>query len=318
MRKYAMLGKWHVHAEQYANEINALEGCQIAKVWDPCAETAKAWAEKLGGGCVAASVEDILNDPEIEGVVISTATNEHPEIIIKACDAGKAVFTEKVLALKNEDAEAMKAAVKRNNTRFGISFPHLSESPVLYALDAARSGKLGKLNYVRFRKAHNGSTANWLPPHFYDPIACGGGAMIDLGAHPMYMCCEVMGQEPVKVQSAFTEMTGRGVEDNAVSVLTFADGSIGVSETSFVSTGYPLTLEIGGTEGTLMFHNGEVHISCAETDRKWTKVENLPERLPSPLEQWAVATSPEQIPEGFGIEAACRLTRVMVMAYNAK
>lgn len=318
MRKYAMLGKWHVHAEQYANEINALEGCQIAKVWDPCAETAKAWAEKLGGGCVAASVEDILNDPEIEGVVISTATNEHPEIIIKACDAGKAVFTEKVLALKNEDAEAMKAAVKRNNTRFGISFPHLSESPVLYALDAARSGKLGKLNYVRFRKAHNGSTADWLPPHFYDPIACGGGAMIDLGAHPMYMCCEVMGQEPVKVQSAFTEMTGRGVEDNAVSVLTFADGSIGVSETSFVSTGYPLTLEIGGTEGTLMFHNGEVHISCAETDRKWTKVEKLPERLPSPLEQWAVATSPEQIPEGFGIEAACRLTRVMVMAYNAK
>lgn len=318
MRKYAMLGKWHVHAEQYANEINALEGCQIVKVWDPCTETAKAWAEKLGGGCVAASVEDILNDPEIEGVVISTATNEHPEIIIKACDAGKAVFTEKVLALKNEDAEDMKAAVKRNNTRFGISFPHLSESPVLYALDAAKSGKLGKINYVRFRKAHNGSTADWLPPHFYDPIACGGGAMIDLGAHPMYMCCEVMGQDPVKVQSTFTEMTGRGVEDNAVSVLTFADGSIGVSETSFVSTGYPLTLEIGGTEGTLMFHDGEVHISCTENGRKWTKVENLPERLPSPLEQWAVATSPEQIPEGFGIEAACRLTRVMVMAYNAK
>lgn len=318
MRKYAMLGKWHVHAEQYANEINALEGCQIVKVWDPCAETAKAWAEKLGGGCVAASVEDILNDPEIEGVVISTATNEHPEIIIKACDAGKAVFTEKVLALKNEDAESMKAAVERNHTRFGISFPHLSESPVLYALDAARSGKLGKINYVRFRKAHNGSTADWLPPHFYDPIACGGGAMIDLGAHPMYMCCEVMGQEPVKVQSAFTEMTSRGVEDNAVSVLTFADGSIGVSETSFVSTGYPLTLEIGGTEGTLMFHDGEVHISCAETGKKWTKVENLPERLPSPLAQWAVATSPEQIPEGFGIEAACRLTRVMVMAYSAK
>ena len=99
MRKYAMLGKWHVHAEQYANEVNALEGCQIVKVWDPCCETAKAWAEKLGNGCVAASVEEILNDPEIEGVVVSTATNEHPEIIIKACDAGKAVFTEKVLAL---------------------------------------------------------------------------------------------------------------------------------------------------------------------------------------------------------------------------
>ena len=316
MRNYAMLGKWHVHAEEYANGINAVEGCRVTKVWDPDRETAEAWAEKLGNGCVAASFKDILNDPEIEGVVVSTATNEHPEIIIKACDAGKAVFTEKVLALKNEDAEAMKAAVIRNNTRFGISFPHLSESPVLYALDAVKSGKLGKVNYVRFRKAHNGSTADWLPPHFYDPIACGGGAMIDLGAHPMYMCCEVMGQDPVKVQSSFTEMTGRGVEDNAVSILTFADGSIGVSETSFVSTGYPLTLEVGGTEGTLMFHDGEVHINCAETGNKWTKVENLPERKLSPLEQWALAVKPEDIPEGFGIEAACRLTRVMVLAYK--
>lgn len=317
MRKYAMLGKWHVHAEGYAREVNNLDGCQVVKVWDPCAESAKAWAEKLGNGCEAASLESILNDPEIEGVIVSTATNEHPDIIIKACDAGKAVFTEKVLALTNEGAEAIKEAVKRNNTRFGISFPHLSESPVLFALETAHSGKLGDINYVRFRKAHNGSIGDWLPPHFYDPIACGGGAMIDLGAHPMYMCCEVMGACPVKVQSAFTEMTGRGVEDNAVSILTFANGAIGVSETSFVSTGYPLTLEIGGTKGVVAFHDGEVHLSCAETDNKWTLVTDLPARLPSPLKQWAAAEKPEEIPEGFGIEAAVRLTKVMVMAYKA-
>lgn len=315
MRYYAMLGKWHVHAEQYANEINGLEDCGIKKVWDPDEDTAKAWAEKLGNGCVSASVEQILSDPEIEGVVICTATNEHPELMIRCCNAGKAVFTEKVLALRNEDAEAMKAAVLRNGTRFGISFPHLSESGVMFALEAAKSGKLGKINYARFRKAHNGSTGNWLPPHFYDPVACGGGAMIDLGAHPMYMLCEIMGSEPVKVQSSFTEMTGRGVEDNAVSLLTFADGAIGVSETSFISASYPLIMEIGGTEGTLLFRGGEVRWCCAETQGKWETVENLPERKPSPVQQWALASKPEDIPEGFGIEAAVRLTRVMVAAY---
>lgn len=312
-----MLGKWHVHAPQYANEVNHLADCQIAKVWDPCPETAKAWAEALGNGCEAASLNNILSDPQIEGVIISTATNQHPEIIIRACEAGKAVFTEKVLALTNEDAQAIRAAVLRNRTRFGISFPHLSESPVLYALEAARSGKLGQINYVRFRKAHNGAIADWLPPHFYDPIACGGGAMIDLGAHPMYMCCEVMGACPVKVQSTFTEMTGRGVEDNAVSLLTFENGAIGVAETGFVSTGYPLILEIGGTKGTVAFHGGEVHLSCAETDNKWTVVTDLPPRLPSPLAQWATVRQPEEIPEGFGIDAAVRLTQVMVMAYKA-
>lgn len=315
MRNFAMLGKWHVHAEQYANEINRLENCRIAKVWDPSPETASAWAEKLGNGCTAADIDDILKDNDIEGVVICTATNEHPDLTIRCCDAGKAVFTEKVLALTNEDAEAMKAAVLHNNTRFAISFPHMSEAPVLFALEAVRSGKLGQINYVRFRKAHNGSTAGWLPAHFYDPVACGGGAMIDLGAHPMYMCCAVMDAEPVRVQSTFTEMLGKGVEDNAVSVLTFANGAIGVSETSFVSTGYPLTLEIGGTLGTLMFHDNVVRWRCPETNDQWQTVENLPARLPSPLEQWALAECPCDIPSEFNIDAAVRLTHVMVAAY---
>lgn len=313
MKQFAMLGRWHVHADGYANEINTLPGCRISKVWDADEANAKAWAEELG--CEAASVDSILSDPDIEGVLICCATNEHGPLLKRACEAGKAVFTEKVLTLSVAEAEEVRDAVMAHHTRFAISFPHFSETGTQFAVNAARAGKLGTLNYARVRKAHNGSLGNWLPPHFYDAVACGGGAMIDLGAHPMYMCCEVMGQDPVKVQSAFTEMTGRGVEDNAVSILTFADGSIGVSETSFVSTGYPLTLEIGGTEGTLMFHDGEVHINCAETGRKWTKVDELPARLPSPLEQWAVATKPEEIPEGFGIEAACRLTRVMVMAY---
>jgi len=239
MKKFAMLGKWHVHAEGYAKELSAAEGCAVVKVWDPDAEAAAKWAEALG--CASASVEDILADPEIEGVVICNATNEHTDLLIRACNSGKAVFTEKVLTLKVEDALAVKAAVEANNTRFGISFPHLSEPATMFVLETVKAGKLGEINYARFRKAHNGATGNWLPPHFYDPVACGGGAMIDLGAHPMYLLCEVYGKLPVKVQSAFTEVTGKGVEDNAVSLLTFEGGAIGVSETGFLSVNYPLT-----------------------------------------------------------------------------
>lgn len=314
MRNYAMLGKWHVHAEQYANEINALEGCRIAKVWDPDEETARAWAEKLGAQ--ASTVEEILADPEIEGVVICTATNEHTDLMLRVCASGKAMFTEKVLTLTNEDAEAVRKAVLEHHIRFGISFPHLSESAVQFALEAVRAGKLGTVNYARFRKAHDGATGGWLPPHFFDPVACGGGAMIDLGAHPMYMLCEIMGGEPIEVQSAFTHVTGREVEDNAVSLLTFEGGRVGVSETGFISKGYPLTMEIGGEKGTLMMHGKRVEWSCPETNGQWQEVKDLPERLPSPLQQWAVATSPEEIPAGFGIDAAVRLTHVMNAAYQ--
>ena len=316
MKKFAMLGKWHVHAPGYAREINSIENCKVVKVWDPDEETAKKWAEELG--CESTSVENILADPSIEGVVMGNATNEHTDLIIRACEAGKAVFTEKVLALTSEETEKIRNAVLKNNTRFAISLPHFCDPTTQFVLKAAWEGKLGKINYARVRKAHNGATGNWLPAHFYDPIACGGGAMIDLGAHPMYLLCAIMQDEPVRVQSTFTALTGHGVEDNAVSLLQFANGAIGVSETSFVSKGYPITIEIGGTEGTICRQNERVEWCCEETGQKWMQVENLPERLPSPIVQWAKADAPEDIPEIFGMDAAMRLTRVMEMAYAAQ
>ena len=286
MKYFAMLGKWHVHAEGYANELNSVSGCKVKKVWDPDTATAKAWAEQLG--CAAATVDDILSDPEIEGVAVCNATNEHTDLILRACRAGKAVFTEKVLALTNEEAERIRAAVIE---------------------------KLGKLNYARVRKAHNGATGDWLPSHFYDPIACGGGAMIDLGAHPMYLLCALLG-EPKSVQSTFTHVTGKTVEDNAVSILSFEGGAIGVSETGFVSSHYPFTIELGGVDGSLLMRNQEVEYCCAETGNEWKKAEKLPERVDSPLVQWAKAEKPEEISKDFDIEVAVRLTRVMVEAYQ--
>ena len=313
MKNFAMLGKWHVHAEGYAKELNSLPGCHVAKVWDPDEAQAKAWAESLG--CEAASIDEILSDPSIEGVVVCNATNDHGPLLVKACNSGKAVFTEKVLTLTVKEAEEVRAAVAANHTRFAISFPHFSETGTQFALEAARSGKLGQPNYARVRKAHNGATGDWLPPHFYDPVACGGGAMIDLGAHPMYLLCALLG-EPTGVQSTFTHVTGKVVEDNAVSLLRFENGAIGVSETGFVSHRYPFTIEIGGTEGTLLMHDQKVRWCCAETNNEWVDVETLPERKPSPLAQWANAEKPEDISEDFNIDVAVRLTRVMEAAYK--
>ena len=305
-----MLGAWHVHAGGYAKQINAIPGCSVAKVWDTVDARAKAWAEELG--CESASVEDILADKEIEGVVICNATNEHTSLMLRAIEAGKAVFTEKVLALTNEEAEKIKAAVLKNGTRFAISFPHLCSGQMQFAIEKAKSGALGTLNYGRVRNVHGGSIAGWLPPHFYDPVACGGGAMIDLGAHPMYSLALILG-EPKAIRSTFTYVTGKPVEDNAVSVLEYENGAIGVSETGFVSTAYPYELELGGDKGTLFIRDKELSWCAPETDNRWTTVTDYPAPLPQPIEIWA---SGAEIPEVFGIEAAVRLTRVMVMAYG--
>jgi len=313
MKQFAMLGKWHVHAPGYANELNALPGCRVKAVWDPDEAAARAWARSLA--CQADTLENILADPDIEGVIICNATSDHAPLIIQACRAGKAVFSEKVLALTTQETLSIKQAVLETGVRFAISFPHFSEPAIRFALEIARSGKLGALHYARVRKAHNGATGNWLPPHFYDPIACGGGAMIDLGAHPMYLLCHLLG-DPIRVQSAFADLTGHGVEDNAVSLLTFPGGAVGVSETGFLSHRHPFLMEIGGTEGTLLLRDDQVTYCCSETDNKWLSPDKLPDALPSPLAQWALAENQNDIPDYLGINAALRLTRVMEMAYG--
>lgn len=165
------------------------------------------------------------------------------------------------------------------------------------------------------RNVHNGSSAGWLPPHFYDPKETGGGAMMDLGAHPMYTLNWLMG-EPKSIVSMFTQVTGKGVEDNAVSVIEFDGGAIGVSETGFVSGGMGYVLEVGGTEGSLMVHNDILEYSCAETEGKLVELEDLPQADPMPIDAWIDACiDGGEAPNG--IDGAVALTKFMVGAYES-
>jgi len=204
--------------------------------------------------------------------------------------------------------------VKASGKVFTISYPHRT-FPTLRAVKALMdSGKLGRVTYARVRNVHNGSSANWLPPHFYDKAQCGGGAMIDLGSHPMYTLYWLLG-EPKSITSTFTQVTNRGVEDNAVSVIEFADGKIGVSETGFVSECNPYTLEVSGTDGAVMVHGDSVQWGGKATEGKWVDLE-LPEKEPLPIDQWIDAVVNGK-PSPFTIDEAVMLTRLMDGAYKA-
>src|SRR5699024_7698355 len=56
--------------------------------------------------------------------------------------------------------------------------------------------------------------------------------------------------------ATYTDMTGRGVEDNAVVTVTSTDGAIGVIETGFVTPTSPFSIEIQGTTGSLQYGLG--------------------------------------------------------------
>ncbi len=309
----AIISYWHVHAEGYTKEILEQTDSKVTAIWDENEERGLLYAKKFNVKYYS-NYEELLQDQSIEGIVITAATSEHTGLILKAIEAGKKIFSEKVLALTTKECIEIKESLEKNNASITLSLVKKCDPQFLFAKQLVSSGALGRITYARMRNVHNGSIGNWLPAHFYNLEQCGGGAMIDLGAHPMYLLNWLLG-EPKTIQSVFTNITGHEVEDNAVSVMEFDQGAIGVSETGFVSVYTPATLEISGTKGTLLISD-DVKYATEETKGQWITVEQLPEKLPSPLVQWANGST-AALEADFGIDAAIVLTRMMEAAYRS-
>ncbi|MBH0164957.1 Gfo/Idh/MocA family oxidoreductase [Fictibacillus sp. 7GRE50] len=289
----ALLSKWHVHAVDYAREALENESITIKTVWDENKERGTQWAEELGVS-FEADLQNVLDDSNIHGVIVTTATNRHKEIIIAAANHGKHIFTEKVLAFTVKECEEILEAVDRNNVQLMVNLPRLTESFYLYAQQAVNKGLLGNLTYIRCRVAHNGSVPSeenpkgWLPPYFYHKEECGGGALIDLGAHPIYLTNRLGGNVKAVI-GKLNELFKLGVDDNAVVMVEYESGAMGMIETGFLSYGSPHQLELYGTEGTIMVEGQEVRIKSKHLNTEdWVNPE-LPNPISSNMEQWVDA-----------------------------
>ncbi|NLY51508.1 MAG: Gfo/Idh/MocA family oxidoreductase [Firmicutes bacterium] len=310
----AMLSSWHVHAPGYARDILSRSDAKISVVWDEDPERGKSWAADLGVP-FEEDLESVLARSDVNAVVVNAPTNLHAEIMVAAANAGKHIFTEKVMAPTVKECRAISEAVTKAGVKFCISFPQRTWPVNLLAKKVIDDGLLGDITLLRIRNAHNGAIAGWLPEHFYDPVACGGGAMIDLGAHPMYLARWLMG-EPRRITTLFNSFTGRQVEDNAVALIEFANKAIAVIETGFVSHSSPFSLELYGTEGTFIVGGPEssVRINSRKLEQNghqgWFIPTRLPAALPMPLDMW-IRGILEDEPILFGLEEGTQLTELM-------
>lgn len=313
--KVAVFGVWHVHAADYTK--HALAHAEVLGFYEKDDVLAKAFAEKFDIPRFESAEALLASDAE--GVIVCSASSEHAEDMIRIAKAGKHIFTEKVLALTDEECERVEQAVKENGVDFTISLFQKYQAPQRKVKEIVDSGELGKLNYLRFRNCHSGSTANWLPTHFYNAEQCGGGAMIDLGAHGMYLTEWILGM-PTAAKSVFTvsceredvlEKNKDRVEDNAVTVMQYASGAIAVNETGFVSGYSPVTLEVFGEQGYVRMSGKHVYKRSKATDGVEVEVE-LGESLPLPIIQFLTGKRLE----GCGMAEAKALTHMMTMAYG--
>jgi len=312
--KVAICGTWHVHATDYAKVALETEGVEVVGFYEETPVHRDSFASKFDIKAFDSFEELLASDAD--GVIVCTSTDVHADYMVKIAQAKKDIFTEKILAFTVEECEQIKKAVEENGVRFVISLFQKFRSGIRAVKKVADSGELGRINFVRFRNSHAGSTGGWLPQHFFNKKECGGGAMIDLGAHGMYLIEWLLGL-PSSYMSSFTvwdnnEKNTDKLEDNAVTVMTYDDGTIAINETAFVTLSTPSSFEVSGDRGFVRYTAGEgVVKSTKDTERRIVKVEEDGD-LPLPIEQFLTGKTVD----GCGMDDAINLTKMMIGAYD--
>ncbi|ANS75379.1 oxidoreductase [Paenibacillus yonginensis] len=319
--RVGIISYWHVHAWDYTKQAQSHPDVEIAAVWDELPERGQEAAGRLGVPFIA-SLDELLGREDIDGVVVVTPTNRHREVMVAAAKAGKHIFTEKVIAATTKELNEILREVENQKIKFTVSLPRLNDGYTLAIQDILSRNPIGQITYVRVRLSHNGATAGWLPEHFYNLEQAQGGALIDLGCHPMYLTNLFLGQPITGVSANFGYVTGKDVEDNAVATLYTASGAIGVVEAGFVNNHSPFTIEIHGTEGTLLYGTPEPKL-LLRTSREvegvdpkakesWVELPLKPNRE-SAFDQW-VAHIQKDTAASENIAAAVQLTSLMEAA----
>jgi predicted dehydrogenase len=313
----ALVGFWHVHAQDYAAQLADLPDARLVAAWDDDPDRGQAEAAALAVP-FAADLDELLARSDIDGIVVTTATAAHTDVIGRAIARGKHVFTEKLLAPTVTECEQLVEAARDAGVQLMVSLPRLAEGVTAAVSRLIADGSLGQITYTRVRLAHDGSIDGWLPDRFYDPEDAIGGALTDLGCHAVYLTQLFLGPAPETVSAVYGSVTGQQLEDNAVVTLRYPRGALAVIEASNVTTPGASTLEIRGTRGTLVFGfagRGLLGKGDAFDPERWIEVP-VEADPPPPIADWVagIASGADTSQNG---AAAIELTRLVAAANTA-
>ncbi len=218
-------------------------------------ERGEAFAQRWNIPNHTTSLQEAIEHPGTDTVVVALPNFLHEEAISLIADAGKAVLCTKPLARSGAEAKRILHKIESAGIFAGYLEDLCYTPKGLKAVAAVESGAIGDVTWVRSRETHPGPHSAW----FWDKEKAGGGAIVDLGCH----CIEIIrkyvgkGNRPVEVMCwADTLVHPIKAEDNAVCLIRFESGALGQFEVSWTFRGgMDLRDEVAGTEGTIWLNH---------------------------------------------------------------
>lgn len=250
---------------------------QLYMLADATPELAADAAARFGFLKSTGDWRELVNNPAVDVVDITSPNALHHEMALAAIAAGKHVYCEKPLSVTVAEAEEMTAAARARGVKTMVAFNNVKTPAAMLARQIIDAGEIG--TPMRFR--------GWFDQGFFNdpdlPFSwrctrreAGSGALGDLGSHVISVAQYLMGDVESTIAQSQTFFPTRPVpqgaagysaraaadaerrtvenEDQIQAMVRFASGAGGTIEASRVAAGkvFGIYWEISGTEGTII------------------------------------------------------------------
>jgi predicted dehydrogenase len=253
-----------------AAAVGAARGSALAAVIDLDADSAQRVALQCGVEALT-DLDDGLNRPDVNAVVIATPHADHAAQVRQALDAGKHVLCEKPLTIDADEARALAVLAESKGLRLATGLNHRFYPPVRDALQLVEARAIGRVERVRATIGHRASP-EFLASWHTDPARSGGGTLMDNGPHACDLIRRVMG-EIITARGEVSDPLGlpEGCESEAVALFLDAEGTRGELTSSWLQDDGYLSIEIRGDAGRLHVETAPWQLSGKLSDGRRIK-----------------------------------------------
>lgn len=255
--RIGILGFAHAHVHSYCAQWSNMPGVQLIAGWDHDAARAEKAREQHQVE-LADSPKAMLARKDIDAVVIASETSMHADLVEQAAAAGRAIVLQKPIALTMEEADRIVVAVKRAGVPFTLAWQMRTDPHNLQVKSLLASGEFGRVFMVRRR--HCLPTQSWkdfdktwhVNPKFNRDI------FADDAAHPIDFIYWLMGMPVSVVAEMGTLLNPAVINDNAIAVFRYADGSFAEASCTFVAVAGENVTEVVCEHGVIIGNHGDV------------------------------------------------------------
>lgn len=233
-------GRYIVESQQGGGAVRFTRGCDL----DP--DAAAGFAENMGLR-LSADFADVLDDPGIQAVFLTTPHAFHAGQVVQAAQAGKHVYVEKPLALNRDDAARAVAACAKAGVVLGVGHERRFEPALIEIHRMVRDGELGTIMHAEAGFSHDSlaklDPGNWRLSPEHAPAA----GMTAMGVHLTDSLIAMLGPVAhVYAETAHRVMASPG-GDVVSAHLRFESGATGYIN-SILATPFFMRLHVFGSD----------------------------------------------------------------------